>query len=198
MMIFPLGVPYLTGKKKGPPMRKIVLIYGALSGFIMACLTVVSMSLLEKGIMSFDYSEVIGYSSMIIVLSLIFFGIKSYRDNYQNGTISFGKGVQIGMLIAAIATVMYASGWEVYYRNSPGVEETFMDKYTELRIAKLKHEGATQEEIDKTLKELTEMKEMYKNPLIRFGITMTEILPVGVIIALISAAILRRKEVLPA
>lgn len=164
----------------------------------MVCVIVVSMTLLEKGIMTFDYGDLIGYSSMIVVLSLIFFGIKSYRDNHQNGAISFGKGVQVGMLITAIATVMYASGWEVYYRNSPGVEETFMDKYTELRIAKLKHKGASQEEIDKTLKEMTEMKEMYKNPIIRFGITMTEILPVGIIIALMSAAILRRKEVLPA
>jgi len=179
-------------------MRKIVLIYGALSGIIMVCLTVVNMTLLEKGIMTFDNSEVIGYGSMIVVLSLIFFGIKSYRDNHRNGKISFGKGLQVGMLIAAVATVMYASGWEVYFRNASGVEETFMDKYTEFCIAKLKHEGAPQEEIDKTLKEMTEMKEMYKNPIIRFGITMTEILPVGIVIALISAAVLRKREVLPA
>jgi len=80
---------------------------------------------------------------------------------------------------------------QVYYKTAPGVEETFMDKYEEFCIAKLKQDGAAQEE-------LADMKEIYKNPFARFGITLTEILPVGIIIVFVSAGVLRKREILPA
>ncbi len=179
-------------------MRKIVLTYGAISGLIMVGMFIISISLQNKGIITFSNGELIGYSSMIIVLSQIFFGIKSYRDKHGNGAITFGKGVQVGMLIALFAGFIYATSWEVYYNGVPGVKETFMDKYTDSIIAKMENEGAEQEKIDAKIKEMESMKEMYANPFIRYGITLAEILPVGIVIALISAGILRKKNVLPA
>lgn len=179
-------------------MRKIVLIYGSISGLIMVGMFIITMSLTDKGIITSDNGELLGYSSMIIVLSQIFFGIKSYRDKQLNGVITFGKGMQVGLLIALFAGFIYATSWEVYYNSVPGVKETFMDKYTDSTIAKMKREGAAQEKVDAKLKEMNSMKEMYKNPFIRYGMTLAEILPVGIIIALISAGILRKKQILPA
>lgn len=179
-------------------MRTIVLRNGILSGLVMVGMVIFTFFLMGKGVVTFDNSEVIGYSSMIVALSLIFFGVKSYRDKHQSGVISFGKGLRVGLLITAVAAVVYATGWEVYYRNAPGVEETFMDEYAEYCINKLRHEGATEEKIEKTRKEMTDMKEMYKNPFVRFGFTMVEILPVGIIITLVSAGVLRKRHVLPA
>ncbi len=178
-------------------MRKIALVYGGISGSLMILMFIISFSLMEKGILSFDNSELFGYTTMIIVLSLIFFGIKSFRDKHNSGAITFGKGFKVGISIAAVASLFYAGGWEVYY-NSTDLKETFMQRYTDLTIKKMQHEGKSQEQIDKKLEEMKWFTEMYKNPFIRFGMTLMEIFPVGLVITLISAGILRKKEVLPA
>ena len=177
-------------------MRKVVLTFGLIAGAIISIFLIVAMALWEQGILTFDSSEFIGYASMIIALSMVFFGIKSYRDNYQNGVIKFLRGLQVGILISLVASLMYAAVWEVYYQTNREVRAGFMDKYVDHCINKMKNEGASQAEVDQKVKEMTDMKEMYKNPLIRFGMTLFEIFPVGVLITLISAAILRRKEVL--
>ena len=178
-------------------MKKIVLVYGTIAGLLNVMMFVISFYLMDKGILK-DHSEALGYSTMIIVLSLIFFGIKSFRDKHSNGTITFWKGLKIGLAIASIASFFYATGWEVYYNSVPGVKENFINKYTDSLIAKMKQEGATQEKIDAKIQEMESMKEMYKNPFIRYGMTLAEIFPVGLVIALISAGVLRKKEILPA
>jgi hypothetical protein len=131
---------------------------------------------------------------MLVALSMVFFGIKSFRDNQNSRKIGFWKGAQVGILISMLASFVYAAGWEVYMQASPA--NTFMDEYTEHYINRLKEKGTPQAELDKTVKEMDGMKEMYKNPFIRFGMTLMEIFPVGVIVTIISAAILRKKEVL--
>jgi hypothetical protein len=175
-------------------MRKIVIVYGLISGAIIICLFLLSMFLWAKGIINFDNGEYFGYGSMLVALSMVFFGIKSFRDNQNGKSIGFWKGAQVGILISLLASFVYAAGWEVYMQASPG--NSFIEKYTEHYIGKLREKGASQEEIDKTTSEMASMQEMYKNPVIRFGITLMEILPVGVIVTLLSAAILRRKEIL--
>jgi len=139
-----------------------------------------------------DYGELVGYSSMLIALSMVFFGIKSYRDNQNGRKIGFWKGAQIGILISLLASVMYAAGWEAYLQTNP----TFMDQFVEKYIEKLKAKGTPPEQVEEAIKSMASVQEMYKNPFLRFGITVSEILPVGIIVTLISAGILRRKEVL--
>lgn len=179
-------------------MRKVVLIFGAIAGVIISIFLLVGMSLLEKGILTFESSEIVGYGSMIIALSMVFFGIKSYRDNYQNGVIKFVKGLQVGLLISLVASLIYAGVWEVYYQTNENVRASFMDKYAEHCINTMRSEGASEAEVESKANELADLKEMYKNPFLRFGFTVLELLPVGILITLISAVILRRKEVLPA
>jgi len=175
-------------------MRKVTLTYGLMAGAIISVLMLLAMILWENGAIDFDNSALIGYGSMIIALSMIFFGIKSYRDNYQNGTIKFVKGLQVGALITLIASLMYAASWETFYQTIPEIKATFMDKYAEHSLNKMKANGASPAEIEQKAKEMAGMAEMYKNPVIRFGFTMLEILPVGIAITLICAAALRRKD----
>jgi hypothetical protein len=113
---------------------------------------------------------------------------------WENGAIKFVKGLQVGALTTLIASLMYAASWETFYQTNPEIKATFMDKYAEHSINKMKAKGASPAEIDQKAKEMADMKEMYKNPVIRFGITVLEILPVGIVITLISAAVLRRKD----
>ncbi|HYJ92553.1 MAG TPA: DUF4199 domain-containing protein [Pyrinomonadaceae bacterium] len=173
-------------------MTKIVLIFGLISGAIAAVLMWIMLALMTSG--ATDHSYLLGYGSMIISLSLVFFGVKSYRDN-NGGRISFLKGLQVGILISLICSVCYAASWEVYYRTSGG---NFIAQYSAQYIEKMKEKGASDAEIAKTQKEMDDLAEVYKNFFVRFGMTLMEIIPVGVIVTLVSAALLRRREVLPA
>jgi len=179
-------------------MRKVTLIFGLLSGAIISILMVIGIMLGENGLISFDFSELVGYGSMVIALSMIFFGIKSYRDNYQQGAIRFWKGFQVGILIALIASLMYGLTWEAYLLTRPAGSVPFIDKYSDFVINKMKEKGASSDKIDQKIKEMDRVKIMYQNPVMRFGMTIMEILPVGILITLISAALLRKKELLPA
>jgi hypothetical protein len=152
------------------------------------------MYLWSKGIINFDNGEYFGYGSMLVALAMVFFGIKSFRDNQNGKTIGFWKGAQVGILISLLASLVYAASWETYMQLNP--QNTFIEEYTDHYIGKLKEKGASTEEIEKTRNEMASMTEMYKNPVIRFGMTLMEILPVGIIVTLLSAAILRKKEVL--
>src|SRR5688572_28135034 len=100
-----LGIPNKTH------MKKIVLVYGLIAGTISGGLMMITMPMFKSGTLDMNNGELIGYTGMVIALSLIFFGIKSFRDNQVDGTITFWKGCQIGLLIALIASVMYALTW---------------------------------------------------------------------------------------
>jgi hypothetical protein len=176
-------------------MRRIILINGLIAGVIVSAMLLISHPLLEKGVLNFDNGMLVGYASMVIALSMIFFGIKSYRDQYQHGSITFGQGFRVGILIALIASVVYMVTWEVYYNVTDG---RFNKQYTEYYIDKMKSEGATQEEISKAQEEMDAWSQMYDNMFIRLAMTLMEIFPVGLIITLIAAAVLRKKQVLPA
>ncbi len=179
-------------------MRKVTFIFGLLAGAIVSALSVIIMVLCETGAINFDHGDFITYGSMVIALAMIFFGIKSYRDNYQNGVLKFTKGLQIGMLISLVASLLYVATWEAFYQIQPEVYASFMNKYADHQVNKMKEKGASLAEIDETMKAMAGMKERLKNPVIRFGMTLMELLPVGIIITLISAAVLRRREFLPA
>jgi hypothetical protein len=156
------------------------------------------MGLCENGTITFDNSALIGYGSMVIALSMIFFGIKSYRDNYQNGAIKFGKALQVGMLITLVASLIYAVAGETFYQIDPQGQSALTNKHADYQIDKMRARGAAPAEIEQKAKAVAGVKEMYKNPGFRFVMTLAIILPVGIVVTLISAAGLRKKEILPA
>lgn len=174
-------------------MAKIVLIFGLISGAIAGLLMWILMSFVGTDVVNFDNGVIWGYATMIVALSLIFFGIKSYRDN-NGGRITFFKGLQVGLLISLISAVCYAVSWEIYY---PKVGQEFMQKYTAYYLDKMKKDGASDAEVEKARVDGEEFMELYKNFFVRFGFSLTEILPVGVVVTLISAALLRKEELLP-
>jgi len=146
---------------------------------------------LTKDKNNFELGEVLGYSTMIIALSTIFFAIKAFRDKHQHGMITFGKSFLIGLYITLIAGAIYAIGWEIYYQN---FASDFMTQYTTHYIEKMKSSGASELEIKQQIESMADMQELYKNPILRFGFTLMEILPVGIIISLISAAFLFKRK----
>ena len=171
-------------------MKKIVLIYGLIAGAIVGGMMITTMPMFEKGTLNFENGEVVGYTTMVIALSLVFFGVKSYRDNKLAGVITFGTAVKVGLLITLVASLLYALTWEVIYK------EDFIQRYNEREVVKMKEEGATEANLQAATKEMEKFAEMYKNPIFRFGITLMEILPVGIVISLLSAALLKKKDFL--
>ena len=175
-------------------MGRIVLVFGLISGAIAAGLMWILIAVQNSGKVDIENGMVFGYATMIIALSLVFFGVKSYRDN-NGGHITFLKGLQVGILISLICGVCYAASWELYYRGSG---QEFLQKYTAHNLDKMKQDGASDAEIEKARADAEKFMEIYENFFVRFGFTLMEILPVGIIVTLLSAALLRKREVLQA
>jgi len=173
-------------------MKKNIIIYGLIAGIVVSILMLSSVNYLShcEGNVDYDASLLIGYASMLIAFSLVFVGIRNYRDKYNEGVISFGKAFKIGIMIVLIASTIYAVAWLIdYFFFIPD----FMEKYSAHMLDQLKASGASQIEIDKQTKEMASLAGMYKNPFFNAMMTYVEILPVGLIVTLISSLILKRK-----
>ncbi len=171
-------------------MKKNVLVFGLISGFIISAMMVISIAICYAR-QNFEGNMVLGYAAMLLAFSLIFIGVRNFRNKYNNGVISFGKAFKIGLYIALIASTMYVLVWLVdYYLFIPD----FMDKYTAHVLRQAQSEGASAQEMQQKTAEMAKYKEMYKSPLGVILFTYLEILPIGLIVALISALILKRKS----
>jgi hypothetical protein len=126
---------------------------------------------------------------MFLAFLAVFFGIRSYREK-TGGAITFGKAFKVGILISLVTCAVYVVGWEIVYW---GFMPDFGDRYAALTLENLRKEGATPEKIAETEKQMASFKEWYRNPLLNVAVTFMEIFPVGLIVTLVSAAILRRK-----
>jgi Protein of unknown function (DUF4199) len=170
-------------------MKKTVWTFGLISGGIISLLMIVAMAFQDA--IGFDKGEIIGYTTMVLSFLLIFFGVRSYRDNAAAGRVSFGRAFGVGSLIALISSACYVATWEViYFKLSPD----FSAKYAAHMVEKARASGASQAAIDARVAEMQKFQTMYSNPLINAAITFMEPLPVGLVIALVSAGILRRKR----
>jgi len=170
-------------------MKRTVWTFGLIAGAILSIMMVITFPFLDE--IGHDKGAVIGYTTMVLAFLMTFFGVKSYRDNVGGGSISFGRAFALGLLITAVATACYVATWEViYWKFAPD----FGEKYAAYAVEKVKKSGAPQAEIDAKTKEMAEFNRMYKNPLINIAFTSLEPLPVGLLIALVSAGLLRRKQ----
>lgn len=169
-------------------MKKTVLTFGLISGVISIGLMLVNVAFIEK--IGFDRGMVVGYTAIVAGFMLVFFGIKSYRDNVAGGTVSFGKAFQVGILITLVSSAVYVATWMVVHK---AYFPDFMDQWAAHEIQKSKASGASPMEIQKQTEEMAKYKEWYKNPLMVAAMTFMEPFPVGLIITLVSAGILRRR-----
>lgn len=175
-------------------MQKNILIYGLISGVIVSIIMLFSMNYYShcEGNVNWNTSMLIGYASMLIAFSMVFVGIRNYREKFNKGVISFGKAFKIGILIVLIASTIYVVSWLIcYFFFIPD----FMEKYGAQEIENMKTSGATMTEIESKAKEMAEFTKMYKNPFFNAMMTYAEILPVGLIVTLISSLILKRKTI---
>jgi hypothetical protein len=121
---------------------------------------------------------------------MVFFGIRSYRDTVGGGTITFGKAFTVGILITLVSCAIYVISWEFIHRR---FLPTFFDDYLNHMVETMRAAGATQEALNQQLQENEQFRQWYRNPFIRYAMSMMEAFPVGLLITLISSLVLKRK-----
>ena len=171
-------------------MKKTVLTFGVIAGVMISVLMDGSLILANK-IGSGHNSMLLGYTMMVASFLLIYFGVRSYRDNNLGGQISFGRAFACGILIALITTVFYVATWDILYFN---YMPHFMDSYWAAQIHKVQARGLDPVTTAAKIAEIQHSQQLYENPFVNMAYTFMEPLPVGLIITLISAFVLRRKS----
>lgn len=174
-------------------MQKIAITYGILSGTITIATLILALVVSDGG--SFLSSELFGYLTMLVALSMIFIGIKRYRDQELGGVIRFLPAFAMGLAIAVIAGLVYTLVWELY---SISTDYAFIDSYVNGAIEAKRAAGLTGDRLAQEIAALEAMRTNYGKFYIRMPMTFLEIFPVGLVIALLSAALLRNPKILPA
>jgi len=169
-------------------MKRIVLTFGLISGAISATLMLATVPFHDQ--IGFDRGMFVGYTSMVLSFLLVFFGIRSYRETVGNGEISFLRAFSVGILITMITCVCYVATWEIVASR---LMPDFIDKYSNYAVAKMQASGASVAQVEAKRQEMAHFAQLYANPFFRIAMTFLEPFPVGLLITLVSALILRRK-----
>ena len=174
-------------------MFRLILKYGVYAGaFVGAVLfgTTIAMA----GHPPPSWGVAFGYLSMLIALSAVFIGIKRHRDEDLGGVIRFWRAFGMGLAISFVAGVFYVLAWELALAVT---KLDFAETYSKMLIEQQKAKGISGEALARFVTELEQFKTAYKNPLFRLPMTFVEIFPVGVLVSLVSAGLLRNSRFLP-
>jgi hypothetical protein len=174
-------------------MKKIVLTYGLISGAMLSGVMLLTIPFMHD--FGNETGMVIGYTSMVLAFLLIFFGVRSYRDNVGGGRVGFARALAVGALIGLIASSCYVATWEVMYFRG---KNDFIEKYQANELARLRKSGMSEQQLAAKQAEMEKFAVMYHNPIVNSAMTFMEPLPVAVVFALVSAGILSRKRKEPA
>lgn len=174
-------------------MIRIITLYGLVAGLIVATPMVWQMLTITgedalPGVVQ-------GYVTMLVALVAVFLGVKHYRDKALGGTIRFWPALLVGLGISAVASALYVIGWELSIALT-GFD--FAGVYSKAMVEAARARGASPAEMQKAVADAADFVKMYKNPLYRLPLTFIEMFPVGVLMSLISAGLLRNSRVLPA
>ncbi|MCB0689758.1 MAG: DUF4199 domain-containing protein [Saprospiraceae bacterium] len=173
-------------------MNRLIITLGSIAGAILVFMLALSLIFMNGDLRAeaMQYGEIVGYATMIISLSLIYVGIRKFRDDHLDGQISFLEGFKIGILITLVASIIYVVGWMIL---SDWLAPDFLERYSEFTLNQMRHNGSSTQEIAEAKAMTDKYIELYKNPLLKAGMTFMEVFPVGLIITLISSLILKRK-----
>lgn len=174
-------------------MLRIILIYGFIGGLIVAVPMVVSMLTLSEDAVP-ENAALYGYLSMLLAFTMVFVGVKHYRDKVLGGVIRFLPALGVGLGISAVASLFWVVGWEITLATGFDFGTAYLDSL----VAAAQARGAPAAEIEQIRTETAEFLARYANPLFRVPITFVEMFPIGALISLFSAALLRNSRFLPA
>lgn len=170
---------------------RIILTYGTIGGLVLAASLVFAVQI---GMQSGSWGMAFGYLAMLIALSMVFVGVKRYRDEELGGIIRFWPALGLGLAIGLFASLFYVLGWEVYLAAT---DYTFAADYIDAMVEAQRAAGASAAQLAAMRAEYTPFIAEYSDPLYRIPITFSEIAPIVLLVTLISAALLRNPRFLP-
>lgn len=176
-------------------MLKIILLYGLPGAVIVGAPMLWGMLAMDPDGPMPENGALIGYATMLVALTGVFLGVKHYRDKEKGGVIRFLPALGVGLGISAVASLGWVIAWEISLALT---EFDFVATYYGAMIEQARAEGAGAERLAQLQADQADFAAMYSNPVIRMGITFVEMFPIGVVISLISAALLRNSRFLPA
>lgn len=169
-------------------MKKTVLIFGLISGAVSSGMMLATLPFIDH--LDFDKGAIIGYTALVASALVVFFGVRSYRDNVGGGHVGFGRAFAVGLLITLVSCACYVVTWEIlYYKVMPD----FGEKFTAHMVERARASGVSAQQLEEKKREAASFKEMYDKPLYNIALTFTEPFPISLVVSLISAAILRKK-----
>ena len=174
-------------------MQKIIIRNGLIAGGVVILSFIVGTMMMNVDSAAGFLPELLGYLIMIIALSMIFVGIKQYRDKELGGVIRFGTAFKLGLGITLVASLIYIVGWEI---NLAVTDYSFMEEYTTHVIEEKQAEGLEGAALQAEVARMEEMKENYSKFWFRIPITFVEIFPVGLFVTLVSSFLLKNSRFL--
>jgi len=170
-------------------MKKIVLKFGLSSAVSMAVMYVFMCLARNNG--NTVLSEALVYAAVVLLFILLFWGIKSYRDNALSGFITFGEAFKVGILISLISSLGYTMLWIILYNP---IFKDFMQQHATALMEKLNASGVSVQEIAAKKEEMSKHTELYKKPLFRAAVIFIQGFPVEAIMAVIASFMLKKKQ----
>jgi len=169
-----------------------ILIYGVIAGLLVGIpLSVIVIAFSSDHLAN---GMAIGYTVMLVGLSTVFVAVKRYRDIDLGGVISFWQALGMGLGISVVAGIIYVAAWDTACAIA-GMD--FAGSYAAALIAQKKAAGVSGAALARFVAEMDAFKAQYANPFYRWPMTFIEIFPVGVLVSLFTAALLRNSRFLP-
>lgn len=170
-------------------MKRTILVYGSIAAAIVMAATILGQVVLSKGETGApSHSAWLGYLTLLIAFSTIFLGIRSYRDRELSGALQLPTGLRLGLGITLVASLGYVVAWEI---TLIATDYSFAHEYADSLVEARRQAGASDAEIAEMEAQMELFRERYANPFYRLPITFSEIFPVGLVVTLISAFLLR-------
>ena len=172
-------------------MKKNVWKYGLLSGLALAVMVAATVPFEHQHHTDESVSMAVGYTIMVLSFLIVFVGVKHYRDTECGGLITFRRALATGVLMMLLTCACYVAMWEVLIAT---VEKNFAHDYTAGLVKRAQASGLQGAALEAKVAEARKFEVMYSNPLYRMSLTLLEPLPVGIVMALVTAGMLRRRS----
>lgn len=170
-------------------MKNTVLKYGIYS-FILASI-LFSLALYFGYALEFKTHGIIGYLTMILSLSFVYFGVKHYKNHDLEGDIDFKNAFVVGFGIVSFAAIAFGLIDAIYIAT---INPDFSESYVAYEFGLLETQNLSEaiKDIDKA--SILKRSEVFQNSTLVFFVTLMMVLVIGTIVSLLSALLLYKKE----
>lgn len=169
-------------------MKRTILTYGLFSGALAVAALGATVPLIHSD--TVQYADILGYASIVLAALLVFFGIRSYREHDSGGTMTFGRGVLVGLFITLISCTCHVVAFQLIYFH---LVPDFGERFTACMIQRVRDSGGSEAAVEETTKQAAMFRQLFDHPATNAALTLAETFPIGLIATLASAAILRKR-----